>query len=161
MKSNHKNVNIIRYDLEKQQGGLDCGVYAIAYAVSVSQEEKPKTLKFNQKLMRHHLISCLEKKQFTVLSSAPLQSENRKNPIIKEMYIFCNCRLPHDDSNLIMIECSKCEELFNFSCVNISEELKIKLNSSNDRFYCSEFCKRSYIVIINKHFLRNNRTIKQ
>ena len=81
--------------------------------------------------MRHHLISCLEKKQYTVFASAPLQSENMKYPIVKEIDVFCNFRLPHDDSNPAMIECSKCEEWFHFSCLNISEELKIKLNSSN------------------------------
>ena len=50
---------------QKQNGGLDCGVFAIAFATSIAINHKVNT-KFDQARMRAHLVSCLEKRIFTV-----------------------------------------------------------------------------------------------
>jgi len=58
------------YDFEKysvkfptvqhQSNGNDCGVYAIAFAISLLFNIKPEKVKYNHSLMRSHLIKILE-----------------------------------------------------------------------------------------------------
>ena len=50
---------------QKQNGGSDCGVFAIAFATSFAINHKVD-MKFDQARMRAHLVSCLEKRVFTV-----------------------------------------------------------------------------------------------
>ena len=44
--------------LQKQEGGADCGVFAIAIAISLCHDIIPST--FNQSQLRLHLLSCFE-----------------------------------------------------------------------------------------------------
>ena len=46
-------------DLQKQEGTNDCGLYCIAIATSLLHNKYP--LKFDQSLLRQHLIFCFEK----------------------------------------------------------------------------------------------------
>ena len=45
-------------DLQKQEGTNDCGLYCIAIATSLLHNKYP--LKFDQSLLRQHLIFCFE-----------------------------------------------------------------------------------------------------
>ena len=47
-----------------QQGGVDCGLFAIAYAVDIANGEDPASFVYDQGTMRHHLLTCLE--SFTI-----------------------------------------------------------------------------------------------
>ena len=47
----------------QQQGVTACGVYAIAYAVHLANGLDPSKVKFNQKQMRPHFLTCLQKKK--------------------------------------------------------------------------------------------------
>ena len=46
--------------VQQQQGGTDCGLFAIAYALSLASGEDPTHIKFKQEEMRQHLIDCLQ-----------------------------------------------------------------------------------------------------
>ena len=46
--------------VQQQQGGTDCGLFAIAYAFSLASGEDPTRIKFKQDNMRQHLIDCLQ-----------------------------------------------------------------------------------------------------
>ncbi len=51
----------------KQEGGVDCGVFAIANATAISLRDSVNPLpKFDQDKIRPHLESCLEMKHFNV-----------------------------------------------------------------------------------------------
>ena len=47
-------------ELKKQQGDVDCGVFSITIATSLLDGLAP--VQYNQPLLRHHLIQCLEDK---------------------------------------------------------------------------------------------------
>jgi hypothetical protein len=53
-------------EIHKQTNSIDCGLYAIANAVEycLTGYTGGLHIKFDQKYMRDHLISCLEKNQF-------------------------------------------------------------------------------------------------
>ena len=48
-------------EIQKQDGGCDCGLFAIAVATALAFRHNPRTLTFEQTFMRPHLIQCFEK----------------------------------------------------------------------------------------------------
>ena len=50
----------------KQTGGQDCGVYAIAMSTALAHYEDPTVLRFDQPSLRPHLITCIEKGEFSL-----------------------------------------------------------------------------------------------
>ena len=53
---------------QKQNGGSDCGVFAIAFATSIAISHKID-MKFDQARMRAHLVSCIEKRELSLFPS--------------------------------------------------------------------------------------------
>ena len=47
--------------VQQQKGSVDCGCFAIAFAVSVVLGENPAHHIYNQTKMREHLVMCLSK----------------------------------------------------------------------------------------------------
>ena len=57
--------NLVRMmDVERQSNGSDCGVLAVAYIFDICSGFDPRMVKFNHKLIRQHLVTCLENCQF-------------------------------------------------------------------------------------------------
>lgn len=50
----------------KQQGGKDCGIYAIAFIVALAMGVNPSRQNFNQDMMRPHLVNCFKKERFSL-----------------------------------------------------------------------------------------------
>ena len=53
-------INLIQ-DMQKQVGGVDCGVFSIAIATSLVHGQNPVSVVYDQPLLRSHLVSCFEK----------------------------------------------------------------------------------------------------
>ena len=72
--------------VHQQNGIVDCGVFAIAFATDLCHG-------FDQKKMRRHLISCLEKKRFQPFPKiqGTVNINAREFITIK---VYCSCRLP-------------------------------------------------------------------
>ena len=67
--SNSKKRLLVKIpEVQKQTNKIDCGLYAIVNAVEFcfTSFSGGLHIEFNQQLMRDHLISCLEKGQFSV-----------------------------------------------------------------------------------------------
>ncbi len=60
-KGDDKFVTVRRLSVQQQIGKLDCGLFAVAYAMEVCMGNKPATVTFNQMEMRPHLYRCLER----------------------------------------------------------------------------------------------------
>lgn len=52
--------------VQKQKGGTDCGLFAIAFSTAICKELDPTTITFNQTAMRDHLIYCLKNGTMTL-----------------------------------------------------------------------------------------------
>ena len=50
--------------VQKQQGSDDCGLFAIAFAVSLARKTDPSQVCFMQSQMRSHLINCFQEGRF-------------------------------------------------------------------------------------------------
>ena len=83
----HKFVKFHMIPVQRQVGGTECGVFAIAFAVALSFGLNPTKLIFDQSKMRTHLITCLSQKQF---SNFPFSINWKKRKL------FCSCRGLYD-----------------------------------------------------------------
>ena len=66
-------INIVNVDMH--EGNFDCGLFALANITAVLNGVDVSMIKFDQKLMRQHLVSCFEEKTPEVF---PLESERPK-----------------------------------------------------------------------------------
>ena len=55
---------------QKQKGGSDCGVFAIAFAFHTAMGDNISGLQFDQLKMRRHLMKCLRKQKFPLFHDA-------------------------------------------------------------------------------------------
>ena len=119
-------------DMKKQHGSYDCGIYAIAYATTLSYEQDPASYYYNQEKMRTHLRSCLLARKLKVFSHKTISPSGLFRSIEK-VPVFCLCRMPEIDG-LPMIECSTCQEWF-----HIDVRIKVPANSlrKNTQWFCN------------------------
>lgn len=54
------NITVLK-KVQKQQGGKECGLHAIANATSIAYGQDPLKMKYDESLMREHLIQCFSK----------------------------------------------------------------------------------------------------
>ena len=54
--------NIKFANLQKQCGVTDCGLFSIAFATSIAFQKDPSQKRYNQDLMRQHLLNCFYSK---------------------------------------------------------------------------------------------------
>ena len=60
-----ESIKVQMTKVQKQCGGDDCGLFAIANAVQLAKKCDPAKVKFRQYQMRSHLINCFEKGKMT------------------------------------------------------------------------------------------------
>ena len=51
-------VLVIMKNMQKQNGSLDCGLFAIAVMTSLAHKENPSTVTYDQKRLKQHLQEC-------------------------------------------------------------------------------------------------------
>ena len=106
-------------NMHLQNGGSDCGVFAIAYATDLCYGNCPSTLQYCQDRLRAHLIRCLKSKHMI-----PFPSRCRRpgKPHVETISVYCSCRLPESDDEK-MAACDKCGEWYHLSCAKIPPEV--------------------------------------
>ena len=103
------------------QSGVDCGVHAIAIALSLCQGNDPSVLKFTRREIRPHLWSCFQTKQ---MNQFPHQVQPcNGNETTTLLPIYCSCRMPHFPGDEKMAACDKCRQWFHASCENIPNKV--------------------------------------
>ena len=105
-----------------QQGGVDCGLFALAFACDLASGNDPSEIEYCQSGMRQHLISCLENEHFEPF---PRQDRQQKFPrrsqrVNCDIDLFCFCCMPECYDN--MIQCDLCIEWFHMGCAELEEE---------------------------------------
>ena len=123
--------------IQKQQNSSDCGLFAIANAVAISNGQKPENQSYNIAVMRRHLVECLENKKIrpfpSTARSCRLQVSNRQRTSV-----YCHCRLPWKvDGKEDLVECESCGEWYHSTCYTISPQA---WTDKNFKWLCSR-CK--------------------
>ena len=115
------NIDVGIITLQKQLNN-DCGLFAIAFAMAICNDQQPEEQQFDTTIMRRHLLGCLKDKQ---MRHFPGQTRRLKSHIRKseKVEVFCSCRLPEEGT---MICCDCCDEWFHEGCVTVPASIKNK-----------------------------------
>ncbi len=109
-----------RVTVQQQRGTADCGMFAVAFAISLCTGSDPVTLTFEQMKMRDHLLQCFEKRKITPfpLSQRKIVSRSLCTRSLEKVNVYCVCRLPDFYGNM-MIECELCHQWYHYECVDV------------------------------------------
>ena len=93
-------------DVGEQSNGSDCEFFAIAFAYDICSGSDPCKAKYDSKLIREHLLKCLEECN---ISRFPLLGERRYSRVkrTQEVNLHCSCRLPEVEGD-VMAQCDTC-----------------------------------------------------
>lgn len=117
-----------RLPVQQQTGTLDCGLFAIAFAVELCNGEDPSKMVFIQEKMRDHLLTCLEKRKFDLFPKKRHRSKKITVSCLVTTYnIHCFCRYP-ETYDKKMVECCQCKEWYHFSCIGITSSKDVQGN---------------------------------
>ena len=61
-------LKIHKLPVQQQKGVLDCGLFAIAFALEICMGKNPQYILFEQTKMRQHLHSCLSEGIYEAIS---------------------------------------------------------------------------------------------
>ena len=70
-----KTIKLSFVDVQKQSGGYDCGLFALAFATLVNGFNPERSL-YNQENMRKHLLECLKHKKIELFPVLKTQSRD-------------------------------------------------------------------------------------
>ena len=111
--------------VQQQKNGVDCGLFAIAFATSLAFHEDPSVTSYDVERLRPHLVKCLEEGKLTMF---PKLAEGKRvircRQQMNAVELFCSCRKPwrkNNDPDFDMVQCSQCSEWYHKLCERIPE----------------------------------------
>ena len=95
LKTPDSSFTINYVDVQRQNGGSDCGLFAVMFAAALCNGKDPHTISVDQQGMRRHLHKCFEEGE---ISEFPAASEPRRIGRHRVAYttnipVVCFCRL--------------------------------------------------------------------
>ena len=105
---------------QKQPNSDDCGLFSIANAMAIINEQEPELLNYDVDMMRRHLAGCLEDEMIKHFP-AKKRSIRKMTRKTETMGIYCVCRMP-EEAGKRMICCDSCKEWHHENCVFIPKE---------------------------------------
>ena len=121
---------------QKQVGGHDCGLFAIANATALANGVDPATVKFQQANMRKHLKLCLEKQKLTMFphtESDPASHTKRTRKDTVSLHCFCHKHHPGSKT----FKCSTCHNIFHLMCMYPRLNCVKRLHEITSKLQCS------------------------
>lgn len=85
--------------MQRQSGGNDCGVFALANLVEVLCGGDPRKARFNQGTMREHLFKCLSMQKWEMFPKQEttvqrVQDKDKTRSIAVSHFLFTECDKP-------------------------------------------------------------------
>ncbi len=130
--SKQAQIDVKIMNVQRQIGGSNCGLFAIAFATALVNGILPALLNFKQDVMRKHLFTCLEK---GVLTPFPLGRKTHRVKHIKSVdviKVYCMCRMSELPGG--MVKCSDCEHWYHVDCVSVPRKA---LDNTATPWFCS------------------------
>ena len=82
--------------------------------------QDPTSLKFDQVILRSHLMKCFYNNQLTRFPST-VRRQRAKHPAKKQSVdIFCSCRRTYNPKTQNMVQCHQCREWYHDHCEKIT-----------------------------------------
>ena len=93
MKCESAEIRVKVVSTQQQRGGIDCGLFAIAFAQYISFHGRNPAVFFDQSKMRNHVLKCLKDDQLapfpTLVDGSSILKSRPKEFLLK---VFCTCR---------------------------------------------------------------------
>ena len=88
--------------VQQQDGGNDCGVFAVAFITDVVYGNDPRDVTYHQPELRTHLLKCLKRRFLTTFPRGNQNTQRRRCKEVKfRFYSYTGQRF---------VECSKCKD---------------------------------------------------
>ena len=134
-------------DVQRQVGGSDCGLFAVAFATALCSGIDPFTCSFKQTEMRSHLLTCFESHQLSTFPAPdrPRRLAHCRVLSTKRVPVYCVCRLPwnkYDKKRGPLVKCNSCKLWFHQFCLNIDNDIIVNKSA---QFYCDS-CHFDYDI---------------
>ena len=71
-----KTIKLSFVDVQKQSGGYDCGLFALAFATALVNGINPGRYLYDQRNMRKHLLECLKHKKMELFPVLKTRSKD-------------------------------------------------------------------------------------
>lgn len=109
-------------DVQQQEGGSDCGLFAIANSLTLCRGEDPRMVQYHQRHMRAHLCSSFQAGVLT-----PFPSMARSAPAVParvlEVEVHCYCRRTVRAGKEDVVTCGRCGKVFHEDCIAPHDDL--------------------------------------
>ena len=118
-------IKIVINPMQQLGNGVDCGVFAIAYTMSLAFTENPSLCLYNEPIMRQQLVNCLEKEMmylFPKQDSTKRVSKSKINQLLLSIYCSC-CTVCQYETEDPVAECMRCYERFHQKCEKIPRKV--------------------------------------
>jgi hypothetical protein len=109
-----RQIKVLSANVQQQSNGVDCGLYAIAFATEVAFGFDPSEATFLEEALRSHILKCFQDGK---IERFPQQNKSRVVRCKKTKFtfdVYCICRdifLYEDvekDKGMFMAMCSMC-----------------------------------------------------
>ena len=115
--------------VQKQNNGVVCGLYALAFATSLVNGISPEDETFSVEELRPHLLKCLQEGKMKPFPRESEITHKRVRPTTTiKLNLYCHCRMPWRPSDkevrgMAMAECEICLKWFHQKCENIPDSI--------------------------------------
>ena len=112
-------LNIFLQPVQQHTNGTNCGLFAIASTTCLANGIDSTTVRFDERKLRIHFLSCMEEKKMTMFPILNYEPKARQGTNVK-LLLHCSCRLPFDKKDVMnMAKCESCKKLFHHICMKI------------------------------------------
>jgi hypothetical protein len=108
-------------NMQRQTGGSDCGLFALAVATSLAYGQDPTAHTYDQDKMRSHLQESFRLNYMVQFPSKKRRVANRVKTV-QDVKLFCICRSP-DADRCRMVQCRACKQWYHQDCVSAPDRV--------------------------------------
>ena len=114
-------ITLVTKAVQQQKNGVDCGLFATAFATKRAFGGDPATIAYDTLFLRQHLVKCLENNTMEEFPSIKKRISRCKN--FSSIFTLCwTCCMPYwksKETGLMVAECEQCEQWFYRKCEKI------------------------------------------
>ena len=142
MQCQQQYITLSHVDVQRQEGGSDCGLFSIAFAVLLCNRQDPHTIHYDQKPMHKYLAACLSQQTLTPFPTKERPRRLRKKRVLhdQQLPVYCLCRMPWNKKDINkgpMVCCNVCKEWFHQLCMSIDSNVFVENQKTN---YICKLC---------------------
>lgn len=119
-RTSESSLEIQSMNVARQVGGVDCGLFALAYATSLSLGQDPVNVMYDQSKLRHHFLQCLLDGKMTTFPVTVNRTVKKAIAFKTCIKLYCICRQTYVKGQR-MIQCHECNAWYHAACLALSD----------------------------------------